>query len=92
LSPAVPEFQISQNRREVGHPAHPAPSNRNIAAPETQEAVSEAASSSLVQNAAPSFVFSAGVEDSPSWISANKYVIGVLVLVVALMAVFFLFR
>jgi hypothetical protein len=92
LSPAVPEFQISQNRREVGHPAHPAPSNRNIAAPETQEAVSEAASSSLAQNAAPSFVFSAGVEDSPSWISANKYVIGVLVLVVALMAVFFLFR
>ena len=92
LSPAVPEFQVSQNRREVGHPAHPAESNRNITAPEKQAAGPEVAASMPAQNAAPSFIFSGGLEDPPSWISANKYVIATLVLVVALIAAFLLFR
>jgi hypothetical protein len=88
-SPVVTESHFSQNPREVGHPSQ---SRTNIAAPEMQAAVPEAAASSLVQNAAPGFVFSAGLEDSPSWISANKYVIGALVLVAAVIAAFFLFR
>ena len=88
-SPAVPESHFSQNRREV---AHPTQLSTNIAAPEKQAAVPEAAVSSLVQNAAPTFVFSGGFQDSPSWFSANKYVIGALVLVAAVIAAFFLFR
>jgi len=88
-SPAVPESHFSQNRREAGHPTQSSP---NITAPQKQPAVPEAAASSLVQNAAPSFVFSGGLVDSPSWISANKYVIGALVLVAAVIAAFFLFR
>jgi hypothetical protein len=88
-SPAVPESHFSQNRREVGYPTQSSP---NITAPQKQPAVPEAAASSLVQNAAPSFVFSGGLVDSPSWISANKYVIGALVLVAAVIAAFFLFR
>ena len=86
--PAVPESHFSQNRREAGHPTQSSP---NITAPQKQPAVPEAASS-LVQNAAPGFVFSGGLVDSPSWISANKYVIGALVLVAAVIAAFFLFR
>ena len=88
-SPAVPPSHFSQNAGEVGHPT---PSNTNVAAPEKQAAVPEAAVSSLVQNAAPSFVFSGGLVDSPSWISANKYVIGALALVAALVTAFFLAR
>lgn len=88
-SPAVPESHFSQNRREVGHLT---PSNTNVAAPEKQASAAEAAASSLVQNAAPGFVFSGGLVDSPSWISANKYVIGALALVAAVIAAFFLFR
>ncbi len=76
-SPAVPQ---------------PAESNNKVAAPERRAAVPEAAASTLVQNAAPSFVFSGGLEDSSSWFSMNKYVIGALVLVVALIAAFLLFR
>ena len=37
-------------------------------------------------------VFSAGLESSQSWFSANKYIIGVLVIVAAVVAAFFLFR
>ncbi|MGE5082424.1 MAG: GAF domain-containing protein [Acidobacteriota bacterium] len=85
-SPAVPESQFSQNRREVGQPTL---SSTNVAAPEKQ---ASAAASSVVQNAAPSFVFSGGLEDSPSWISANKYVIGALALLGASIAAFLLFR
>lgn len=88
-SPAVPESQFSQNRREAGHPTQSSP---NITAPQKQPAAPEAAASSLVQNATPGFVFSGGLVDSPSWISANKYVIGALVLVAAVIAAFFLFR
>ncbi len=89
-SPAVTESHFSQkNPREVGHPAQ---SRTNIAAPEMQAAVPEAAASSLVQNAAPGFVFSGGLVDSPSWLSANKYVIGALALAAAVIAAFFLFR
>jgi len=88
VSSPVPESQFSQNRREAGHTTQSSP---NITAPQKQPAVPEAASS-LVQNAAPGFVFSGGLVDSPSWISANKYVIGALVLVAAVIAAFFLFR
>jgi GAF domain len=42
--------------------------------------------------AAPNFVFGAGLEDSPSWISANKYVVGALVLVTIVISAFFLLR
>jgi hypothetical protein len=73
----------------VGHPGQ---SCTNIAAAEKAGTVPEAAVSSLVQNAAPSFVFSGGLVDSPSWISANKYVIGALALVAALVTAFFLAR
>lgn len=66
--------------------------NRKVAVPEKQASLPEAAASTLVQNAAPSFVLSGGLDSSPSWISANKYVIGVLVLVVALIAAFVLIR
>jgi hypothetical protein len=85
----VPESHFSQNGREVG-PATKL--STNIAAPEKQAAVPEAAEPSLVQNAAPTFVFSGGLQDSPSWFSANKYVIGALVLVAAVIVAFFLFR
>jgi hypothetical protein len=88
-SPAVPESQLSQSAREVGQRTQ---SSTNVAASEKEAPAAEAAASSLVQNAAPGFVFSGGLEDSPSWISANKYVIGALVLVVALIAAFLLFR
>jgi GAF domain-containing protein len=88
-SPAVPESHFSQNGREVG-PATKL--STNIAAPEKQAAAPEAAEPSLVQNAAPTFVFSGGLQDSPSWFSANKYVIGALVLVAAVIVAFFLFR
>jgi hypothetical protein len=57
-----------------------------------QAALPEAAGSSLAQNGAPGFVFSAGLVDSPSWISANKYVIGALALLGASIAAFLLFR
>ena len=88
-SPAVREAQFSQNGREVGNSA---PLTTNIAAAEKPAAVPEAAASILVQNAAPSFVFSGGLVDSPSWIAANKYVIGALALVAALVTAFFLAR
>jgi hypothetical protein len=88
-SPTVPESHFSQNRREVGHPTQ---LSTNIAAPEKQAVVPEAAVSSLVPNAAPTFVFSGGLQDSPSWFSANKYIIGALVLMAAVIAAFFLLR
>ncbi|HEX6822422.1 MAG TPA: GAF domain-containing protein [Candidatus Sulfotelmatobacter sp.] len=88
-SPAVPESQFSQTRQKAGYPAEP---STNVAAPETEASAAPAAAASLVQNAAPGFAFSSGLADSPSWISANKYVIGALALVVALMVAFLLFR
>jgi GAF domain-containing protein len=66
--------------------------HKTAAVPEKQAAVPEAAASALVQNATPNFVFSGGLGDSSSWISANKFVIGALVLVLALIAAFFLLR
>jgi hypothetical protein len=80
--------------KPASSPAVPASaeSNRNVVAPEKEAALSEAAASTLVQTGVPSFVFSGGLGDSPSWISENKYVIGVLVLLVATIAAFFLFR
>lgn len=42
--------------------------------------------------AASDFVLSAGLEQSPSWISANKYIVGALVLVAVLISAFFLLR
>jgi hypothetical protein len=66
--------------------------NTNVAAPEKPAALPQVLASTLVEIAAPSFVLSGGLESSPSWISANKYVIGVLVLVVAVIAAFVLVR
>jgi hypothetical protein len=40
----------------------------------------------------PSFVLTAGLEPSQSWISANKYVVGTVLLVAAAAAAFFLLR
>lgn len=41
---------------------------------------------------APEFVLSAGLEPSQSWLAANKYIVGVLLLVAAAAATFFLLR
>jgi hypothetical protein len=48
----------------------------------------------LPQSSEPSapVVFSGGLETSQSWFSANKYMIGVLLVVAALVAAFFLLR
>jgi hypothetical protein len=93
-SMAVSAMAGAAAAKPASSPAVPASaeSNRNVVAPEKEAAPSEAAASTLVQTAVPSFVFSGGLQDSPSWISANKYVIGVLVLLVATIAAFFLFR
>lgn len=66
--------------------------NSKLVAPEKPAAGTEATATAVVHDAAPTFALSAGLEDSPSWISANKYVIGALMLVAALIAAFFLFR
>jgi hypothetical protein len=42
--------------------------------------------------ASPNFVLSSALEDRPSWISANRYVLGALVLVAVLVSAFFLSR
>ena len=43
-------------------------------------------------SASSNFMFSAGLEKSPSWISANKYVVGALVLIAVLISAFFMLR
>jgi GAF domain len=54
--------------------------------------VTEVTSSPIAaESVSSSFVLSSGLDDSPSWISAHKYVIGVMFLV-ALLAAFFLLR
>jgi hypothetical protein len=42
--------------------------------------------------ASPEFVFSAGLEPSQSWLAANKYVIGVLLAVAAVVGAFIILR
>ena len=42
--------------------------------------------------AAPDFMFGAELQGSPSWLAANKYMIGALVLVAVVIAAFFLLR
>ncbi len=48
--------------------------------------------SAAAEGAAADLMFGAGLQDSQSWIAANKYVIGVLVVVTGLLAAFFLLR
>jgi len=57
-----------------------------------RETGSGAAPSKHSENATPTFVLSAGMVESPSWISANKYVIGMLVLVTLIIGAFVLMR
>lgn len=45
-----------------------------------------------IESDSPELVFSAGLEPSQSWISANKYVIGALILVAVVVAAFFVLR
>jgi GAF domain-containing protein len=54
------------------------------------ETVPEAASTTTTQS--PEFVLSAGLEPSQSWISENKYIVGVLLVVAAVVAVVFFLR
>jgi hypothetical protein len=42
--------------------------------------------------ASPEFILSAGLEPSQSWLAANKYVVGVLLVIAAAVAAVFLLR
>jgi hypothetical protein len=42
--------------------------------------------------ASPGFVFSAGLEPSQSWLGVNKYIVGVLLVVAAVVTAVFLLR
>jgi len=50
------------------------------------------ASTDQAEGSVPSFVLSAGLEPSQSWISANKYVVAVMLVAAAAVAAFFLLR
>jgi GAF domain-containing protein len=82
ISAAVKESKVGTGQllagRSAAHP--PAPQTASVPAPEPL-GVSSA-----------SFVLSAGLEPSQSWLSANKYVIGVLLVVAIIGAVVFLMR
>jgi GAF domain-containing protein len=82
ISAAVKESKVGTGQllagRSAAHP--PAPQTASVPAPEPL-GVSSA-----------SYVLSAGQEPSQSWLSANKYVIGVLLVVAIIGAVVFLMR
>jgi hypothetical protein len=46
----------------------------------------------VVENASPEFVLSAGLEPSQSWLASHKYMVGVLVAVAVAVGAFFLLR
>jgi hypothetical protein len=79
----------------VNIPARTAPSAA-VAAPAAVNPkpaeLAEQASSDLATGSVPSFVLSAGLDPSQSWISANKYVVAVMVVAAAAVAAFFLLR
>ncbi len=57
---------------------------------DSRPAVPETVAASEV--ASPDFVLSAGMEPSQSWLAANKYIVGVLVMVIVAIAAIFLLR
>jgi hypothetical protein len=64
----------------------PTPSNGTLTAEETKSAPGP------LETSSSTFVLSSGLEPSESWLSANKYVLGVLVVVCIVVAAFLLLR
>jgi hypothetical protein len=97
--PALPSSTMSV---QAPHPTVPAARVRQVAPPSEEvspglldrkdETVTEVTSSPVAaESVSSSFVLSSGLDDSQSWISSHKYVLGVMFLV-ALLAAFFLLR
>ena len=83
-------------KKEGTRPAPAAPSS-HAAARETRPAaapasVAHAASAPASRVKSPEFVLSAGMQPSQSWLAANKYIVGVLLVVGAAVAAVFLLR
>lgn len=90
VSAAAPSMAKAASAPETSAPPPSAPT------PAAEEAkptvVSQALAEAPKSTAAPDFVLSAGVAPSPSWLAANKYIIGVLVLIAAVAAAVFFLR
>jgi len=90
-APAVRAFAAGAQSAAASAPA---PARENVSAAvasSVRDATPMPAVKSVV--AAPEFVLSAGLEPSQSWLAANKYIVGVLMLVAAAAAAaFFLLR
>jgi GAF domain-containing protein len=85
---AIPAAQAKESK-EVGQakaagPAPSAPARAAVVVPITSTSTSKVSS--------PQFVLSAGMRPSQSWLSANKYIIGALLAVGAVVAAVFLLR
>ncbi len=81
-SAAIPAAREKESKQVAGSPAVAPPSNaalRETAAP-------------IAKDPSREFVLSAGLKPSQSWLSANKYVIGVLLVVGGIVAAVFLLR
>jgi len=94
--PASSPDGVKESREVVGRPAAtPAPSTPAASTPvSATPPVSETAllTTSVAETPAPTFVLSAGLEPSQSWISRNKYIFGAIVLIVATVAGILLLR
>jgi len=82
------EPKSAEEPKEVATGALALASGESLAShPKASELASEPARIS-----SPAFVLSAGLEPSQSWLSANKYIIGALLLVAIVVIGFFLLR
>jgi GAF domain-containing protein len=79
---AIPAAPEKESKQVAGSPA---------VAPASNPAVRETASP-IVKDVPPEFVLSAGMAPSQSWLSANKYILGVLLVVGGVVAAVFLLR
>ena len=81
-SATIPVAREKESKQVAGSPA---------VAPASSAALREKAAP-IVKDLSPEFVLSAGLKPSQSWLSANKYVIGVLLVVGGVVAAVFLLR
>jgi hypothetical protein len=92
LSPelSVPARAVSVAAAQAGEASEPPVIVRVSASPANESTEQNVARSATEVN--PAFVLSAGMENSQSWISANKYVLAVLVLLALLVGGFLILR
>lgn len=79
---------VAKESKEVVAAAAPAPAPSTPALPET----ASVATTRAVETSAPTFVLSAGLEPSQSWLARNKYIFGAIVLIAATVAGILLLR